>query len=550
MNSFYSKYKDNKTYSIFCLLLLGCAICQLVLTTYFNIFEGRSHMGIDSSWEYLKVIISAKEGTLFPFRYANPTTQPEFERIVLAAPLYKLLGNIFAAYGIANLVCTIICMILLYLVMSNLGCKLSTKLIVINLFLCPYLSNGYDVTNELGYHECVNGFAAYQNIVSIVIFLVILITIQFNSEKISIPLVAITCISIIYVCINKGMGLVVWLGVPIVIYIFGKSFIENEVRTFFSKQSICLILFVVCMFAGRFIGGIMGLTYMDSGLRWADASELMRNIGNVLVGIILLLGGIPAEGVSRVPTSAMGIVYCFGLIIAGVLLTAIIYWIMQMVHDFNKGELNYNILFLLSIVIGNIIFFSLIAPYDQVAGTYEVRYLIPAVFAGFVLTGAFIENISGDWLLKKMGIIALFVSIVALDLYSDYFLAISDNEYLQTEELLAQVEKTDAGIVYFWDSEKELVQPERLIRVKDTNRVYKSISYADQLEDFGDYNYYDDSSLYNGASLIITKSGDKVIPDSLLDQYELLSSVGNYELYYSDTNPVDLKAFVRYRSEE
>ena len=113
-----SKIKTKYTW-LNVLLLLACAFCQIVLTTYFTIFEGKIHMGIDSSWEYLKVMVAAKEGVIFPSAFVNTTTHPEFERLILAVPLYKLTGNVFLAYGLTNLVINLLTVFLKMVLLYN-----------------------------------------------------------------------------------------------------------------------------------------------------------------------------------------------------------------------------------------------------------------------------------------------------------------------------------------------------------------------------------------------------------------------------------------------
>ena len=270
----------------------------------------------------------------------------------------------------------------------------------------------------------------------------------------------------------------------------------------------------------------------------------MKNLGNLLLGFPLMLGGIPDAGITRNPASLFGFVYCFGIVISFVLYLAVIYWLVMTVKKAKSSEsMDENILFLLVVFFTAIFMFAFLAPYI-IGDSFSVRYLIIATLSGFFMIGLFIQSLDEKLLFRKFGVVALFISIACMDLYSDYFLAIFDNSAWHVNELLSTVEKTDAGLVYFWDNGKTLVQPERVIRVIDDSRVYKCVSNGDTLENFGDYKYYDDSTQYEGATVMVVLQDDIAAPENVMNQYELIDTIGDYGIYYCDYNPVDFKNMV------
>lgn len=526
------------------IILLGCSFCQLLLTTYFNIFEGKEHMGIDASWNYLKVIVAAKEGGIFPKAYMSETTQPECERIFLAKPLYLLTNDVFLSYGVSTLIITIVCIFILWKIADNYNLDFIQRMIVVNMFLCPYLANGYNIQNELGYHEAINGFSAFYNVLILCILLVIwFVTAELDNKKIRVY-GSVIGICLTYICVCKGLGILIWLGLPIILYILLQVVINNDCKLAIEGKNIFLLLFIVAMLCGRIIGGLFGLNYKDAAMNWVNASEYFKNIGNILTGFWLALGGLPDEGVERTVTSFTGGVYCFGIIISLVFTVSVVYWTVKTIAQLKEKNIN-DILFLILIIISNIVAFSFLKPY-AIAGTFSVRYLIPALLAGFVLTGCFIKECSYEYIYTRIGTSVLFISIVFMSLYSYYFLGITDNTKLKTDELLAEIDKTDAGIVYFWDNEKTLMETERIIRVIDPSRVYKSISYGNKLENFGDYSYYDNSEEYKGASIIVLLNEDEKEFGNLVADYKRVAEVDKYVVYYCDYNPIDLKHNVKY----
>lgn len=533
-------FNKKKISLIFIILLIGCAICQFALTQYFSIFEGQEHLGLDSSWEYMKVIMADQHGEIYPKEFMHETTQPEMERIIFVLPFYKLTGNIWLAYGLGNMMLTGLMIFLLWKIMKNIGLRTITKLIIINLFLCPYLANGYSITNDLGYFSCLHGFSPYQDIAVVAfLFLVWLVTLE-ELDKSTWLVFAGTIVSTAYLCLCKGMGDLVWCGAPIVFYILFQVFYQNDIKIIYTWKSLMLWATLVSMVVGRGLGSVIGYHYIDSGMNWINASKFWSNLGNIFLGYMALVGGIPGTGVERSPFQFAGFVYVFGVIIFVVMLIAFIYCFAKFLKDtFDTKRIDPIIAFLLTMIIVNTTEYMFI---DTSLGQdiFELRYLLDAAIAGFILIGYFIDSLDETLLFKKVGVSVLFLAIVGMNLWSDYFLAVTDNSSWKVDEVADVVNTTDAGLVVFWDSGKEFVKTERVLRVVDSERVYKCVSKSEVLEDFGDYNYYDDSTTYNGATVLIVNESNPSVPDGWLDDYETLDVIGDMRICYSKENHIDI----------
>lgn len=545
MNSIKESYKKNKKVFILSVLMVGCIVCQLALTFYFTMFEGKEHMGIDSSWTYLKTMISAREGSLYPAELINDTTQPAFERMLLLLPLMKIFnGNVFASYAVANFIITLLCVFFLWRICTNWKFDILSKLIVLNLFICPFLANGYNSNNELGYHECTNGFAAYQNILALALFIIIYFySIKEDDKSFIIKGIAIS-IGLFLLDICKGSGLVIWVGVPIIIYIIAQVFIENNYRIFIQKKNLFLIVFVICMILGSMAGKMLGYEYFDNNMNWIDAEYYLKNLGNVIMCFANMFGAIPDRGIVRSPMSFDGMVYCFGIIITLVFYISVIYFIVRIIKRFSTDR-DYNILFLLSIIISNIFIFSFLISWGSIE-TYSVRYLIPPAQAGFILVGYFINDLDEKLILRRLGTVILFVAIVMMELYSDYYLAIYDNDRFMVDEIVEAVnEKENVGLVYFWDEDKAMISTAKNIRVVDFSRVYKAICNGNELQNFGDYSIYDDSSVYKGPIVVITQKDSDIIPTDIKSKFRLYKDIDNFSLYYCEGNPLGGMEFAK-----
>ena len=170
------------------IIALGlCAVFEFIIIQYFNIFEAKEHLGIDASWEYLKAIVLTKEGGIFPTNVLSESTSPGTDKIcTIIAPLNRLIDNVWVSFGICTMLITVITLFVLWVLMSNIKLGVLPKLIVINLFLCPYLANGFDRFNDLGYFSCSNSVPGYENTLILLMLLTMLI-ISFdvlNSKKV------------------------------------------------------------------------------------------------------------------------------------------------------------------------------------------------------------------------------------------------------------------------------------------------------------------------------------------------------------------------------
>ena len=104
--------------------------------------------------------------------------------------------------------------------------------------------------------------------------------------------------------------------------------------------------------------------------------------------------------------------------------------------------------------------------------------------------------------------------------------------------MLETIESTDAGFVVTWG--KELTPMERYLRVVDESRVYKAMTKDFVLENSGDYRIYDDSTEYQGPTVLIVSTDDPAAPQEVIDQFEVLDVQDYVTIYYSETNPIDI----------
>jgi len=521
-------------------LLFGCAVCQFLIIQYFNFFEADIHMGVDCSWEYLKTIIIGKNGGFFPGHLLNSDTEPLIDKIfLLAAPFYRLTGNVFIAFGITNLIILAATIAIMYVVMADMELSFNERLFVINLFICPYLLNGFILQNDLSYFSCVFGGGAYYSmmILEFVMIIRVLLLKELKSRK-TIIWAVVSLVLMVFTGVSSGPMMLVMVLIPAFGYLVVKTLIDNDLKVLVKWQSIYLYACIVVVVLSKSISGMLGIPYQDGTRFWTTASQFWSNIGNLFLGYMMLLSAIPNPDSEQSPMELLGMTKIFGIIIFVVLLVAVFYWLVKLIKQIATGQ-QYNsvILFLESIIwITNLEFTFIYTSYGELI--FEKRYLIISTLCGFFLIGYFIKDLSDDLLFKKMGIIAFFIAIVGADLTSDYLFKIFDNASWKVDAMLETIESTDAGFVVTWG--KELTPMERYLRVVDESRVYKAMTKDFVLENSGDYRIYDDSTEYQGPTVLIVSTDDPAAPQEVIDQFEVLDVQDYVTIYYSETNPIDI----------
>ncbi len=523
-------------------LLIACAGCQLLITCYFNFLKAPEHMTIDSSWEYLKAMVIGDNGGFFPTDLLHATTQPLVERIfLLVAPLYRLTGNVYTAYAIANLVITLLSVFVIYKIGQNLDFEIWHIFVIVNLFLCPYLASGFNINNDLGYFICVNGFMAAQNMSELFFLLILYIFTIENIEKKSIVVSGITIVFGAYLSVCKGLGMLTWVGIPLIAYVIVYAWIKNEPKVLVSWKAVIAYLTIIGMFVGRAIGGAMGLSYQDGGYNWTDASNIFSNIGKMIEGFMLLIGAVPATGIERGAFSINGLPYVFGRVIFYVIVIAIAWNVVKLIKERDFDGKQYQVRLML-VVLFAVTFLQYSIVDTRLGGEGDIfcaRYLITALIGALFLVGFFLKEL-GDSFFKRCGVSALFASIIFMDLFSDYYLSCADNSQFRTKEILAVVEEYNPGLIVFWSDFEELTPAEKIIRVEDYSRVHKNVTRGDMYSNFGDYSYYDDTTEYAGATMIVTATENPGAPAELLEKYQLVYEENDISIYYADQNYIDL----------
>ena len=161
---------DNK---IFFTILFVLFVFQYVAICYFNLFEEAGHMGLDSSWVYLRSTMMWNQKALMSSNWVETSNNFLDTSCVPATLLYGITGDIFLSFGIANILILSGIIICIYSIFRLIEQGLTGCLVTVNLILCPYLMNGFYGINDLSYFGNMLGGAAYYSLRILTLLLII-----------------------------------------------------------------------------------------------------------------------------------------------------------------------------------------------------------------------------------------------------------------------------------------------------------------------------------------------------------------------------------------
>lgn len=527
------KFK-NKTRKIepFELCLFIIFALQLLISIYFNVALLCNHMTYDSSWSYLKAELMWKEKALFSDIWSDQTNVFLDSSMLLASLLYGITGKLFLSYGISNCIVLLGSIWCMAGIIKDLGMRRDIQLICVNLLLCPYLINGFDISNDLGYFNCfISGPAFYG--VRVLLFLMtvrVIINLQKGNRKyylaiFTFPLYILTGLS-------SGMFMTIILLLPCIVYFIENVFIDNKLSELMRPEAVYVYLCLFFSFLGKMIGErLLNISAIDVSRTWISIEKIWKNIGAVIQGMMSLLGTLPVFDIGIPILSKEGVCRLFSIVVFAVVVISFIFGISSCLKNFQKADRN--LLFLCSIAVCNFIMFSL---FNVAYGSpiFEDRYLICTYMVLILLIGFFLTNLDKKKIFSLCLEGALIIGILGINVVSDYKYVETTNEFMKMDEVKRIVETTDAKLIYCWGNALNLF--ERNMRVYDLSRVYKSISDDGGYMHWGDYLYYENAGEYTGPVIMITAASDSTIPESVLEQYTLIGNTDLLNIYYCQSN--------------
>lgn len=525
--------KQKRWIGLLLIILFGV---QFIINFYFNVRLLGNHMGLDSSWSYLKATLIWNEKALNSDIWVDQTSAFLDSSMTLASLLYGITGNLLVSYGIANeivLVCVLLC---IYSILNKLGINLEGRFFALNLVICPYLTNGFDVGNDLGYfNDLISGPAFYSLRALIVLMIVREFLVIRKNGKIDV-LGYVSLFLCALAGMSSGIFIIVMILLPYILYEIECMFIKNDYKVLIKVEAIYSYLGVALVFCGKiFAKHVLNISAIDTTRTWTPLSKLWTNIGAPFLGFMKLLGVLPVDDTSVSVLSKEGIYRLFPLFIFFVALLSIGYAIKKLSKEISIE--NGFIHFCLNLVFLNFLIFGLFNAHYGSA-LFEERYLICTYMIVVILMAYYFQNLDRTLIFTQIVSIVLLVSLIGNNFISNKKYVETTNDSWQMADIGAIVNSEDAELVYFWGDEVSVLG--RAMRVYDLNHVYKEIASSGGYYHWGDYKYYEDNGDYTGSTILIIPKDSEIVPDNILNQYSLIQELDWVLIYKCDYNPIDM----------
>lgn len=495
-------------------------------------------MGYDSSWSFLKPLLMWREKSLFSEIWVDQTNPFLDSSALLAAPIYGITGNILFSYGLSNLI--ILSLILLYLhrIFKQLKLVRIAQLVAFNLVICPYLTNGFNIGNDLGYFSNLISGPAFYSLRALTCLLVFSVHLDIQTGKklkwSIVPPLLLCMLS----GLSSGIFIMIVILLPYLLYEIEHALIYNRAKRLLEQDALFCYLCLISTVIGKALSSTLLVSIaIDNTRTWTTLENIWINVGAVIQGFMKLLSVLPISNNGIRILSEEGTAYLFPLCIFFIILLSLGYAFVQLKREILVS--NGSILFILNVLVSSFLIFSLFnAQYGS--DIFEERYLTCMFMFVIILVAYWVDCIDQRQLYAKMFMGLLCLAIIGNNYVSDKAYIQTTNESWQMKEIRSAIQNTDAKLIYFWGNSEFATA--RSMRVLDPDRVYKCISDTGEFHHWGDYLYYENNEDYTGPTILIANKTENTVPSFILNQYKLLSTFQHVNLYISNCNPIDMQS--------
>ncbi len=526
--------KKKITWIEICFLVLFAV--QFLAILYFNLRLLGNHMGFDSSWSYLKAALIWKERSFNSIQWVDQTNVFLDSSLVMATLIYAVTGKLLFSYGIANMVVVALIIFAMNRILVLLNVDRAYRLAAYNLIICPFLTNGFNVVNELGYFNVVLSGPAFYSVRVLIALLIVheLIYVKKNNKYSVLGYAAL--LLCVLAGISSGVFIIAVILLPYLVYEVEMVFIENNFKRLIKKETLYAVFGSFCVVLGKLLAkSAFHINSYDDSRTWTSIANIWTNTVAVVQGFMKLFGVLPVSNSDVAIMSQEGVFYIFPIIIFLIALISIGFAVKTMKQD--AVQKDGVILFCVNVIAVNFLMYSLFnAGYGS--ELFEERYLVTTFMIMIVLIAVFINSLDKTKLFSLAVIVALFAALLGNDFISDKKYIETTNDSWQMQDIKAIVDSGQGHLVYVWGD--ELVTLGRALRVYDMDHVYKVIKTSGGYYHWGDYRYYEDNSDYSNETILIVQKGADYVPENILGNYTLIGELNFVDIYKCDHNPIDM----------
>ena len=528
-------YKYAATFS-----LLTATVFEVLVLVYFNIFRVKTAVDQDYAQLLYHAMQMADNNKLLLTNWFYSTTAELDCPMLLAVLFYKAFGDIYYAFALSNLINIALWILTINVLMENVGASLNSKLVAMCLVFATYDFSVLAYTNMM----FIRG-SQYTMKVLIPIMFTTVLTFPRDKQKSGISIFLNVMFYILAFITSFSSGIYVFLcGIaPIIVCIFF-YYIFNKCNN--KKFYLCHVAAVAGVTVlGLFLQSAANLTDKSDGFMVRNDITIVEAFFNSISDVFWALRMFPDYPVPVNSPEAIGIVLrwmvialvCFGFI--SVKKAFAIEYFGKENTGVNNRE--FATTALISVFVFTVLLLTLIPS--------RIRYQLIGIIPLMLVASLNIENWAKGLLenyravfYSACGVLFIANSIFSLNVDARLWLNGEKSLYQVNYEVNGEIKRildeNGADVAYVYENN----QLRAGLTLTDPDRHYKTVVSSGEVwigwDNYVDIDRRENPDFGNKNAIILGPHEDET-PGYITDNYRLIGNVDEYEIYYSDYNPIE-----------
>lgn len=504
-------------------------IVQFTMAAYFNLAYTERAVDTDAAKLFVHAMEMSKNNALLIPEWEYTTTMEWDTAALLAIPFYKLTGNVYFSFGIANILFLAFFLFVVKTLFERFRVEKRYIWMACSLFLIPYAFGMLDYFNMLF-------FNGSQYMFRVLLPLYLLMLLKTPTEKRKKPLncvLAVLFLAIVLLAsVSSGAYILVTCILPVVLLVIYDVLICSNFRKYGLLQYAFLGLTLFLSVLGLAVSMRLGSASFGNEMKLLNWFDLRYYRDSCVEGFFRLFGAMPGEETKVL--SIAGIAFLLKLLLVCAMVVALIVNIKRQLFSGKKE--NGLAFFLTGISLINfIILFCCETRYNTLNNTMEYRYYLVAAVPMILSFPIQYQEWERCWsmYLKRAAASVMLVGIFFVTVWGYYTAYNGLDVYGYCDTLCEYFDTLDARDIIFLSDRGSA----ECCRLKDPNHLYSTYEtegYMDVVDYYGEQTkreYYDD------RHVLVALSGTDLaesLSEGIAAAYQYQTSLLWFDIYTAD----------------
>lgn len=528
-----------KTEKISSIILFTFLISQFIMIVFYNLSDIRNSLDTDSANALYHVcqMIQLKRLTIPDWTYS--TTLEIDSSVIFAIIPYIISNNIFLSAGIANIIYTVILLLVVYQIGKLFFIRKNMILVLLNIIVIPYSFGMLEYFNMIFFEA-----AQYSiKLLTPLLMIAVISSIRILQDKIlhkwyfKAEIIFTLCM-IFLNSFSSGIYVFICGILPIVIVLISELCLDTNIHKnkYFIYTLIFSGIFIIITGIGLFLHTSLQQSAFRNGMQLTTLNNWLSNFNSIVTGIFQIFGALATTTVSAMSTDGIYI-----LLKQGFVLIALFIVLRETKLLFHKSEKFDMHKYFLAVILFNLLILVLCdTRYSKKNINMEYRYLIIFLIPMMIITCKYVDeflihhNIFSNILIYT----AIISWILFVGLKSDINILHNWDRSSQALDICNYVSQLDSDSIILIND----VEVAEKCKVIDQSKKY--ISYDSQNQCFtqsiDNYASAFSADYYSEKNVVLIFSGTALtdyISAEKASGYTLVGTVRYYDVYISNSNP-------------